>query len=134
MYAFRYYFQNSAQCCILTHNLICLEVLAKDIREFRSPTDGETRMFYEIVVAPKYTQKGLEVLRGKYMTLRILEAGQNTAKGNSLLDKLVGDVKLKILMIQLQNQKIYNTKQPLRRYLKKVSFMMQNLLREACEE
>ncbi|RXH81000.1 hypothetical protein DVH24_004914 [Malus domestica] len=31
--------------------------LAKEIREFRSPTDGETRMFYEIVVAPKYTKK-----------------------------------------------------------------------------
>ena len=26
--------------------------LAREIREFRSPTDGETRMFYEIVIAP----------------------------------------------------------------------------------
>ncbi|KAL0387256.1 UNVERIFIED_CONTAM: Bifunctional purine biosynthesis protein PurH [Sesamum radiatum] len=51
--------------------------LAKDIREFRSPTDGETRMFYEIVVAPKYSKKGLEVLRGKSKTLRILEASKN---------------------------------------------------------
>lgn len=31
-------------------------------------------MFYEIVVAPGYTEKGLEVLRGKSKTLRILEA------------------------------------------------------------
>ncbi|KAL4383321.1 hypothetical protein GQ457_15G016580 [Hibiscus cannabinus] len=52
-------------------------VLAKEIREFRSPTDGETRMFYEIVVAPKYTEKGLEILRGKSKTLRILEAKKN---------------------------------------------------------
>ncbi|CAN6834729.1 hypothetical protein Bca4012_033928 [Brassica carinata] len=33
------------------------KVLARELREFRSPTDGETRMFYEIVVAPKYTPK-----------------------------------------------------------------------------
>lgn len=35
-------------------------------------------MFYEIVVAPKYTKKGLEVLRGKSKTLRILEASKNS--------------------------------------------------------
>jgi phosphoribosylaminoimidazolecarboxamide formyltransferase / IMP cyclohydrolase len=29
--------------------------LAREIREFRSPTDNETRMFYEIVIAPSYT-------------------------------------------------------------------------------
>lgn len=57
--------------------MFTLKALAKDIREFRSPTDGETRMFYEIVVAPKYTEKGLEVLRGKSKTLRILEAKKN---------------------------------------------------------
>lgn len=34
-------------------------------------------MFYEIVVAPGYTKKGLEVLRGKSKTLRILEAKKN---------------------------------------------------------
>ncbi|KAK9054730.1 hypothetical protein SSX86_025809 [Deinandra increscens subsp. villosa] len=54
------------------------EALARDIREFRSPTDGETRMFYEIVVAPSYTEKGLEILRGKSKTLRILEAKKNS--------------------------------------------------------
>lgn len=48
--------------------------LAREIREFRSPTDGETRMFYEIVIAPGYTPEGLEVLKGKSKTLRILEA------------------------------------------------------------
>lgn len=31
-------------------------------------------MFYEIVVAPGYTEKGLEVLQGKSKALRILEA------------------------------------------------------------
>jgi phosphoribosylaminoimidazolecarboxamide formyltransferase/IMP cyclohydrolase len=39
--------------------------MAREIREFRSPTDGETRMFYEIVIAPSYTPEGLEVLKGK---------------------------------------------------------------------
>ncbi|KOM43284.1 hypothetical protein LR48_Vigan05g088800 [Vigna angularis] len=58
--------------------------LAKEIREFRSPTDGETRMFYEIVVAPSYTEKGLEILRGKSKTLRILEAKKNEAGKLSL--------------------------------------------------
>ncbi|KAK4438402.1 Bifunctional purine biosynthesis protein PurH [Sesamum alatum] len=62
---------------IVAFNVEVDEALAKDIREFRSPTDGETRMFYEIVVAPKYSKKGLEVLRGKSKTLRILEASKN---------------------------------------------------------
>ncbi|KAL7607009.1 hypothetical protein Lser_V15G18017 [Lactuca serriola] len=60
------------------------EALARDIREFRSPTDGETRMFYEIVVAPSYSQKGLEILRGKSKTLRILEAKKNKSGKLSL--------------------------------------------------
>ncbi|XP_048565927.1 bifunctional purine biosynthesis protein PurH-like [Triticum urartu] len=59
---------------IVAFNTTIDEDLAKEIREFRSPTDGETRMFYEIVVAPGYTEKGLEVLKGKSKTLRILEA------------------------------------------------------------
>ena len=50
------------------------ETLAAEIREFRSPTDGETRMFYEIVVAPGYTPEGLAKLAGKSKALRILEA------------------------------------------------------------
>ncbi|CAA0839647.1 AICARFT/IMPCHase bienzyme family protein [Striga hermonthica] len=62
---------------IVAFNVEVDEALARDIREFRSPTDGETRMFYEIVVAPKYSEKGLEVLRGKSKTLRILEASKN---------------------------------------------------------
>lgn len=64
-------------------------MLAKEIREYRSPTDGETRMFYEIVVAPKYTKKGLEVLRGKSKTLRILEASKNE-KGKLSLRQIGG--------------------------------------------
>ncbi|KFK36411.1 hypothetical protein AALP_AA4G120400 [Arabis alpina] len=62
---------------IVAFNVEVDEVLAREIREFRSPADGETRMFYEIVVAPKYTAKGLEVLKGKSKTLRILEAKKN---------------------------------------------------------
>jgi phosphoribosylaminoimidazolecarboxamide formyltransferase/IMP cyclohydrolase len=50
------------------------EALAREIREFRSPNDGTTRMFYEIVVAPGYNEAGLEVLKGKSKDLRILEA------------------------------------------------------------
>lgn len=46
-------------------------------------------MFYEIVVAPKYSQKGLDILRGKSKTLRILEAGKNE-KGKLSLRQVGG--------------------------------------------
>lgn len=46
-------------------------------------------MFYEIVVAPKYTKKGLEVLRGKSKDLRILEACKNS-KGKLSLRQVGG--------------------------------------------
>ncbi|TKY62983.1 Bifunctional purine biosynthesis protein PurH [Spatholobus suberectus] len=69
---------------IVAFNVEIDEALAKEIREFRSPTDRETRMFYEIVVAPSYTEKGLEILRGKSKTLRILEAKKNEAGKLSL--------------------------------------------------
>ncbi|KAF7146357.1 hypothetical protein RHSIM_Rhsim04G0089900 [Rhododendron simsii] len=69
---------------IVAFNIEVDEDLAKEIREFRSPTDGETRMFYEIVVAPKYSKKGLEFLRGKSKTLRILEASKNKKEKLSL--------------------------------------------------
>lgn len=46
-------------------------------------------MFYEIVVAPKYTEKGLEILRGKSKTLRILEARKNE-KGKLSLRQVGG--------------------------------------------
>lgn len=58
--------------------------LAREIREYRSPTDGETRMFYEIVIAPSYTPEGLEILKGKSKTLRILEAKPRAPSGRSL--------------------------------------------------
>jgi len=58
--------------------------LAREIREFRSPTDNETRMFYEIVIAPSYTPEGLEVLKGKSKNLRILEAKARAPSGLSL--------------------------------------------------
>ena len=60
------------------------EALAAEIREFRSPTDGETRMFYEIVIAPGYTPEGLQKLKGKSKTLRILEAPLRPPSGRSL--------------------------------------------------
>lgn len=77
------YFLNT--CC----DFSLFQALAREIREFRSPTDGETRMFYEIVVAPKYTKKGLEILRGKSKTLRILEAKKNE-KGKLSLRQVGG--------------------------------------------
>lgn len=46
-------------------------------------------MFYEIVVAPKYTEKGLAVLKGKSKTLRILEARKNN-KGKLSLRQVGG--------------------------------------------
>ena len=60
------------------------EELAAEIREFRSPTDGETRMFYEIVIAPSYSEAGLAKLKGKSKTLRILEAPPRAPSGRSL--------------------------------------------------
>jgi hypothetical protein len=46
-------------------------------------------MFYEIVVAPGYTEKGLEVLKRKSKTLRILEA-QRSGKGMLSLRQVNG--------------------------------------------
>ncbi len=60
------------------------EDLAAEIREFRSPTDDETRMFYEIVIAPSYTPEGLAKLKGKSKTLRILEAQPRAPSGRGL--------------------------------------------------
>ncbi|XP_021321509.1 uncharacterized protein LOC8071173 isoform X3 [Sorghum bicolor] len=74
---------------IVAFNRTIDEDLAREIREFRSPTDGETRMFYEIVVAPGYTEKGLEVLKGKSKTLRILEA-KRSGKGMLSLRQVTG--------------------------------------------
>ncbi|CAH9106452.1 unnamed protein product [Cuscuta europaea] len=74
---------------IVAFNVEVDEGLANDIREFRSPIDGETKMFYEIVVAPKYTAKGLEILCGKSKNLRILEASKNS-KGKLSLRQVGG--------------------------------------------
>jgi len=46
-------------------------------------------MFYEIVVAPKYTEKGLEILQKKSKSLRILEAQKNE-KGKLSLRQVGG--------------------------------------------
>lgn len=46
--------------------------------------DNETKMFYEIVIAPGYTPDGLEVLKGKSKNLRILEAQPRAPSGLSL--------------------------------------------------
>ncbi|MGK2966520.1 MAG: bifunctional phosphoribosylaminoimidazolecarboxamide formyltransferase/IMP cyclohydrolase, partial [Tepidiformaceae bacterium] len=68
---------------IVAFNRVVDETLARELREFRSPTDGETRMFYEIVVAPGYTPEGLTVLKGKSKDLRILEASPRLRGGRS---------------------------------------------------
>ena len=41
-------------------------------------------MFYEIVIAPSYTEAGLTKLKGKSKTLRILEAKERAPSGRSL--------------------------------------------------
>jgi phosphoribosylaminoimidazolecarboxamide formyltransferase/IMP cyclohydrolase len=69
---------------IVAFNRLVDEALAQEIRDFRSPTDGETRMFYEIVIAPGYTKGGLVKLKGKSKTLRILEAQPRPLGGCSL--------------------------------------------------
>lgn len=74
---------------IVAFNVEVDEALAKELREYRSPTDGETRMFYEIVVAPSYTEQGLEILRGKSKNLRILETKKNE-KGKLSLRQVGG--------------------------------------------
>ena len=58
--------------------------LADEIRQFRSPADNETRMFYEIVIAPSFTPEGLAHLKGKSKTLRILESQPRAPAGRSL--------------------------------------------------
>ena len=68
-------------------SVCCREVdeeLAALIREFRSPADNETRMFYEMVIAPGYSPEGLKKLKGKSKTLRILEAKPRAPVGQSL--------------------------------------------------
>jgi len=68
---------------IVAFNRVVDEALARELREFRNPNDGETRMFYEIVVAPGYTPAGLTVLKGKSKDLRILEATPRKPGGTS---------------------------------------------------
>ncbi|GJP32039.1 hypothetical protein CLOM_g16583 [Closterium sp. NIES-68] len=74
---------------IVAFNTPVTAALARELREFRSPTDGETRMFYEIVVAPEYTEEGLAVLKGKSKALRILEA-KPSSKGRRSLRQVGG--------------------------------------------
>jgi phosphoribosylaminoimidazolecarboxamide formyltransferase/IMP cyclohydrolase len=74
---------------IVAFNRVVDEALAREIREFRSPNDGETRMFYEIVIAPGYTPEGLATLKGKSKDLRILEA-QPRARGGLALRQVGG--------------------------------------------
>jgi len=69
---------------IVAFNREVNEDLARELREFRSPNDNETRMFYEIVVAPGYTPEGLALLKGKSKDLRILQAEPRKPGGRSL--------------------------------------------------
>ena len=74
---------------IVAFNCEVDEKLARELREFRSPNDGETRMFYEIVIAPSYTPEGLETLKGKSKNLRILESPVRS-KGTTSLRQVGG--------------------------------------------
>ena len=64
----------SAYGGIVATNRIVDFDFANALREVRSPSDGSTRMFYEIVIAPGYTEDGLEHLKKKSADLRILTA------------------------------------------------------------
>ena len=68
---------------IVAFNRVVDQALARELREFRSPNDGESRMFYEIVVAPGYTPEGLQLLKGKSKDLRILTAEPRLRGGRS---------------------------------------------------
>ncbi|XP_042411090.1 bifunctional purine biosynthesis protein PurH-like isoform X1 [Zingiber officinale] len=63
----------SAYGSIVAFNTTMNEDLAKELREYMNPINTAKSMFYEIVVAPGYTEKGLEILKGKSKDLRILE-------------------------------------------------------------
>lgn len=45
---------------IMAFNTKVNKELAKEIREFRGPLDGETWIFYEIAIATKYVEKAQE--------------------------------------------------------------------------
>jgi phosphoribosylaminoimidazolecarboxamide formyltransferase/IMP cyclohydrolase len=64
----------SAYGGIVAVNRVVDMALATALREVRSPSDGETRMFFEIVVAPGYEPEALEHLKKKSKDLRILTA------------------------------------------------------------
>jgi phosphoribosylaminoimidazolecarboxamide formyltransferase / IMP cyclohydrolase len=64
----------SAYGGIVATNRVVDMAFAEALREVRSPSDGETRMFYEIVVAPGYEPDALEHLKKKSRDLRILTA------------------------------------------------------------
>ena len=64
----------SAYGGIVATNRIVDFAFADALREVRSPSDGSTRMFYEIVIAPGYEPDALEHLKKKSADLRILTA------------------------------------------------------------
>jgi phosphoribosylaminoimidazolecarboxamide formyltransferase/IMP cyclohydrolase len=64
----------SAYGGIVATNRVVDMAFADALREVRSPSDGETRMFYEIVIAPGYEPDALEHLTKKSRDLRILTA------------------------------------------------------------
>ena len=58
---------------VATNRIVDME-FASALREVRSPGDGTTRMFYEIVIAAGYEPDALEHLKKKSADLRILTA------------------------------------------------------------
>ncbi len=64
----------SAYGGIVATNRVVDFAFADALRQIRSPSDGSTRMFYEIVIAPGYEPDALEHLKKKSADLRILTA------------------------------------------------------------
>ncbi len=63
----------SAYGGIMAFNRPIDERLATAIREVRNPLSG-LRQRYDVIIAPEYSERGLEVLRGKSKDLRLLRA------------------------------------------------------------
>lgn len=63
----------SAYGGIIAFNRAVDQRLARAIREVRNPLSG-MRQLYDVLIAPAYTDEGLQILRGKSRDLRLLRA------------------------------------------------------------
>ncbi|MEX2372564.1 MAG: bifunctional phosphoribosylaminoimidazolecarboxamide formyltransferase/IMP cyclohydrolase, partial [Dehalococcoidia bacterium] len=74
----------SAYGGIVAVNRVVDMEFATALRDVRSPSDGETRMFFEIVIAPGYEPEALAHLKKKSKDLRILTAPMGTPRESRL--------------------------------------------------